>query len=136
MYIMRKRCKHLFYIQQNISVIYFPQSLWCCTVKAVTRDYKRSWTGEIVQGFGNLKCGPNSQKYLDFTKSETLRGDFQKSYVFETMHVMSAGFGEMFEGDSADTCAAHVDGGLNRGSRVCGPRSKDPHWRERKLVDS
>ena len=30
----------------------------------------------------------------------------------------SEGLGEMFEGDSADMCAASVDGGLSGGSRV------------------
>ena len=44
----------------------------------------------------------------------------------------SEGLGEMFEGDSADTCA-HVDGGLSGGSRVRRPGSEDPHWRELKF---
>ena len=36
------------------------------------------------------------------------------------------------------TCAPenflHVDGGPSGGSSVCSPGSKDPHWRERKLL--
>jgi hypothetical protein len=48
----------------------------------------------------------------------------------------SEGFGDMFEGDSADMCkeiSAHVDGGTSRGSSVRRPGSKGPHRRERKL---
>ena len=41
------------------------------------------------------------------------------------------GMGEMFEGDSSDTCA---DRGPSGGSRMRRPGSKDPHWRERKLL--
>ena len=41
--------------------------------------------------------------------------------------------GEMFEGDSAKTCAASVDGGASGGSSVRKPRSKDPHQHERKF---
>jgi hypothetical protein len=42
------------------------------------------------------------------------------------------GMGEMFEGDSADTCAS-VDGGPSGGSRVRRPGSEDPHRRWRKF---
>ena len=46
----------------------------------------------------------------------------------------SEGLGEMFEGDSADTCAgkfplSSVDGGPSGGSRVRRPGSEDPHPR-------
>ena len=51
----------------------------------------------------------------------------------------SEGLGEMFGGDSADTCAGkfspHVDGGLSGGSIVRRPGSEDPHWREQKLYE-
>ena len=41
----------------------------------------------------------------------------------------SEGLGEMFEGDSADTCAASVDGGPSGGSRVRRSGSEEPHRR-------
>ena len=51
----------------------------------------------------------------------------------------SAGLGEMFEGDSADTCtvkiSAHVDGGPRGGSRVRKPGNEDPHRRERNVLN-
>ena len=49
----------------------------------------------------------------------------------------SKGFGEMFEGDSADMCAEKFllvsMGGLSGGSRVRRPGSEDPNRRERNL---
>jgi hypothetical protein len=47
------------------------------------------------------------------------------SYGSKTSDMTSEGLGEMFEGDSADTCAAHVDGGP---SGMSG--SEDNHQRE------
>ena len=45
--------------------------------------------------------------------------------------------GDMFKGDSADTCtgkfSAQVHEGPSRGSRVCNPGSEDPHQCERKF---
>ena len=47
----------------------------------------------------------------------------------ETLDMTSEGLGEMFEGESADICAAHVDGEPSRGSSVRRPGSEDPHRR-------
>ena len=49
----------------------------------------------------------------------------------------SDGLGEMFEGDSADTCGANFRssclGGASGGTSVRRPGSEDPHRRERKF---
>ena len=50
----------------------------------------------------------------------------------------SEGLGEMFEGDSADTCARKfydgVNGGPKGGSSMRRPGSEDPHRRQRKFI--
>ena len=67
------------------------------------------------------------------------RGYFQKlSKVSETSDMTSEGLGNMFEGDSADTCCGKFQltliGGLIRGSRVRRPGSEDPLRRQRKFL--
>ena len=51
----------------------------------------------------------------------------------------SEGLGEMFEGDSADTCGEKFPltsmGGPSCGSRVLRPGSEDPHRRERNFLN-
>ena len=50
----------------------------------------------------------------------------------ESLDMTSEGLGEMFEGDSADTCAGKFPL-VSMGGRVNGQVSEDPNQRERKF---